>query len=303
MQDQIAQISELFAAPRGQLQLVGNFGGVKIYTSPTLKQNFIKAMSKTSRVAPIVKTMEKLIDKGELYPCYLTDTIIKTILRRQPPEFKGYVGTTIGKYILIYVDNDTNIFGFASNNDLSITTLHELIHKASNKFPKQFFNTFKSEMTIFYHFYWSKIFSLDTKKISIKDIQEIVSFLYNTTETKSRDNKSLSSYHNLLIEKFGNVTTLEKELFEKLVQDYIVLIKIVWKGMTSQAPSLIEKVVFANRQLIIPLYSAYKTTFGINIRHIKELCYQELYAPSEVISLPALVKKPSAKVYGIVNKL
>ena len=33
MDDQVTQISELFAAPKGDLQLVINFGGVKIYTS------------------------------------------------------------------------------------------------------------------------------------------------------------------------------------------------------------------------------------------------------------------------------
>lgn len=303
MSDQIDQIVEMFAAPRGNLDLVVRFGSVDIYTSNILKKNFIKAMSKTSRIAPVVGTIEKLIDKHELIPCYLTDKIIKTLLKRQPPEFKGYAGTTFGKYILVYVDNDTNIFGFASNNDLSITTLHELIHKASNKYPKQFLNTFMQDWILFYHFYWCKIFSLDSKKINIRDIKEIITFLYNTTENKSRENKDLVSYHKLITEKFKDATTLNEDLFNKIVQDYIVLIKIVWKGMSSHAPNLIEKAVFANRQLIIPLYSAYKITFGINIRHIKELCYQELYAPSEVISLPALVKLPDKKVYNIVNKL
>jgi len=303
MDDQITQISELFAAPRGNLELAMSFGGVKLYTSSVLRQNFIKAMSKTSRVAPIVKTVIKLMKKGEFIPCYLTDKVLKVILKRQPPEFKGYAGLTLGKYILTFVDNETNIFGFASNNELSITTLHELIHKASNKNPKLFYQTFKTEFTLFYNFYWSRVFSVKRGGLGVKETQALVEFLYFTTESRDRSNKALSTYYKKLMDTFSGITTLNKEQLEKLVTQYIILIKIVWKGMSSNAPSLIEKAVFANRSLIVPLYTAYKTVFGINVKSIKELCYQELYAPSEVISLPALIKRPSGKVYKMVNTL
>jgi hypothetical protein len=303
MDDQVAQITELFAAPRGTLQLALNYGGVKIYTSSVLRQNFVKAMSKSSRTAPVVSTIVKLMGKGEFVPCYLTDRIIKTILRKQPPEFKGYAGQTIGKYILVFVDNDTNIFGFASNNDLSITTLHELIHKASNKFPKQFYQTFKSELTTYYKNYWSQLFAVERNGLDDKSAQKIINFLYGSTERGIKSNKILVEYHRMLLETFKDISTLKPEKLQKMVTDYIVLIEIIWKGMTSGVPSLIEKVVFANRQIVVPLYTSYKTTFGINVKYIKELCYQELYAPSEVISLPALIKRPSQKVYKMINKL
>ncbi len=303
MEDQIAQITELFAAPRGTLQLVVNYGGVKIYTSSVLKQNFIKAMSKSSRVAPIVSTMVKLMGKGEFIPCYLTDRILKSILKKQPPEFKGYAGQTLGKYILVFVENESNIFGFASNNELSITALHELIHKASNKFPSQFLSTFKQELTSYYKNYWSQLFMIERNGLSDKSAQKIISFIYNNTERKTATNKTLIEYHKMLLETFGDISTLPPDKFKKLVTEYIVLIKIIFKAMTSGTPSLIQKVAYANRHIVVPLYTAYKTTFGINVKHIKELCYQELYAPSEVISLPALIKRPSQKVYKMVNKL
>lgn len=304
MNEQITEITELFAAPRGTLRLVVNWGGIKIYTSATLSQNFIKAMSKNSRVAPVVKTVVKLMSSGEFVPCYLTNKILKTLLKRQPPEFKGYAGQTIGKHILVFVDNETNIFGFASNEDLSITTLHELIHKASNKFPSVFLSTFKSELTTFYKNYWSQLFSVKRDGLDDKQVQKIIELVYRKTERFDRSNKVLSEYYNLLTDTFSNgVSTLGKEELNKLITQYIVLIKIVWKAMGSNAPSLIQKAVIANRHIIAPLYTSYKNTFGINVKYIKELCYQELYAPSEVISLPALIKRPSQKVYKLVNKL
>jgi hypothetical protein len=303
MEDQRNQIVELFAAPRGELQLVVNWQGVKIYTSPKLKQNFLKSMSKTSRTAPIVSTLLKLINKNEFIPCYLTSSIIKSILKRQPPEFKGYSGTTMGKYILVYVENDTNIFGFASNDELSITTLHELIHKSSNKFPSQFFQTFKSELIEYYSNYWNRLFNVSAGQLKKDKVEEIVKFLYKTTETGQRTNAALIKYHDMLKETFKGVTTLEEKTLEEIIRSYIILIKIVWKAMDSGAPSLIEKAAYANRQIILPLYISYQETFGINVKKMKELCYQELYAPSEVISIPALVKTPNPKVYKLINKL
>jgi len=303
MEDQIAQITELFAAPRGTLQLVMNYGGVKIYTSSVLKQNFIKAMMKSSRVAPIVPTMVKLITKGEFIPCYLTDRVLKSILKKQPPEFKGFAGQTLGKYILVFVENESNIFGFASNNELSITTLHELIHKTSYKFPRQFLSTFKQELTSYYKNYWSQLFMIQRNGLDDKRAQRIINFIYNNTERNIPSNKVLIEYHKMLLETFGDISTLPPEKLKKLVTEYIVLIKIIFKAMASGVPSLIVKAAYANRHIVTPLYTAYKTTFGINVKHIKELCYQELYAPSEVISLPALVKRPSQKVYKMVNKL
>ncbi len=303
MDEQIKQITELFAAPKGNLQRVINYGGVTFYTSPMLKQKFIKAMAKSSRSAPVVSTILKLMQKQEFVPCYLTDKILKTLLRKQPPEFKGYAGITVGKYIYVFVDNDTNIFGFASNNDLSITSLHELIHKAAGKFKMRFLSTFKSELITYYKNYWEQLFSIKRNGLNDKVAYEIITFMFNNTRGGNRSNKALSEYYKMLINKFKDITTLDQNELQKLVTSYIVLIKIIWKGDMAGLPSLIEKAVFANRHIIVPLYTAYKTSYGINVKHIKEMCYQELYDPTEVISLQALIKRPSQKVYSIVNKL
>lgn len=298
----MTEINEIFAAPMGDLRIVATFGGIKIHTSENLIKKFLKAMSKNSRTMPITPVLLKLMEKKEFMPCYLTDKISKSLLRKQPPEFKGYVGMTLGKYIFVFVDNDSNIFGFASNNQLAITTLHELIHKSSQAFPNAFFTTFKNDLISFYKNYWIKIFSLDEKKIEDKNIQEIVYFLYTNTETDNRNESSLTKYYKHLSNLCINTTTLSNKQIQNLIKEYIVLIKILWKGL-SKNPDLIEKIVLKKKHFITPLYHAYTKSFGINVKHIQELCYQELYAPSEVISLPALVKQPNPKVYKLIKKL
>ena len=137
----------------------------------------------------------------------------------------------------------------------------------------------------------------------MKEIEDLAEFIFMSSRTSMGSNKFLSTYHKKLMEMFGSKTTLESETFQKLVTAYIVLIKIVWKGSEAGLPSLIEKACYANKNLIAPLYTTYKAVFGINVKHIKELCYQELFAPDEIISLPALVKRPQQKVYKMVNKL
>lgn len=303
MDDQVTQINELFAAPKGNLSVAVDYGSFKVYTSPTLKKNFLMAMAKTSRVKPVANTIAKLMMQNEFIPCYLTDKVYKALLKKQPPGLKGTVGQTVGNLILVYVDNDTNIFGFATNDKLSITALHELIHKASRKFPSFFLQSFKTELSLFYSYYLNTIFSIKKGEMNLKEVNELVKFLYNRGINPRGSNKFLIEYHKRLTEMFRDKTTLDDITFQKLVNQFIVMIKIIWKGELGMNPTLVERAVFANKQLISPLYYAYKAVFGINIKHIKEMCYQELFEPSEVISLPALAKRPSPKIYKLVNKL
>lgn len=294
---------EMFAAPRGNIQVATNYFGVKFYTSDKLKENFLKAMNKSGRAQPIVPVLEKLIKKNEFIPCYLTDKISKFLLRKRPEEFKYYAGITIGKYIFVFVDNDTNIFGFSSNEELSITTVHELIHKASNKFPKEFYQLFKNDLIEFYTNYWSMLFNVPKKDLSSKEVDSIISFVFFNIEKGEASNKNLTKYYHMLYDTLKDKTSLSEPQFRKLVTDYIVLIKIVFKAMSSGSGSLIQKACMTMRHIIKPCYITYSNIFGIKPTKIKELCYQELYAPSEVISLPALIKRPSGNVYRAIKKL
>ena len=47
MSEEAKLIAELFAAPTGDIEPVVNLGGVEIFTSKSLKQNYVKAMAKT----------------------------------------------------------------------------------------------------------------------------------------------------------------------------------------------------------------------------------------------------------------
>jgi len=144
---------------------------------------------------------------------------------------------------------------------------------------------------------------LQESKIKNKDIQTIIQFLFNNTERNKRDNKSLSKYYNLLSTLCIDNTSLNNKQIQDLISEYISLINVVWKGINMNSPALIEKIVIDKKHLITPLYHSYKNSFGISVKHIKELCYQELYAPSEVMSLQALVKQPNPKIYTIIKKL
>ena len=303
MEDQAKKITEMFAAPRGELQLVTNWGGVKIYTSTKLKQGFVKAMAKTSRTTPIIQTILKLITSGDLVPCYLTDTISKSLLKMQPLEFKGYAGVSFGKKIFVFVEADSNMFGFASNNELSITTLHELVHRVSNDFQNEFFQTFKKELVEYYSYFWNDLFSIKVNELDKKGVEDVLKFVFIKIEKGKHNSEILVQYQKKLLETFQDKTTLNQETFYEIVKNYIVFINIVWKAMDAGAPSMVYKAATMNRNIVSLLYTAYTKTFGINIKHIKEFCVQELYAPSEVISVPALMKRPDQKVYKMINKL
>jgi len=304
MEDQVKQITEIFAAPRGELQVVTTIGGIKIYTSTKLKQSYLKAMAKTSITQPITKVLAKLMMQNELVPCYLTDKIYKSILKKQPSSLKYNLGLSIGKMVFIFVESGANIFSFASNNILASVTIHELVHRSAYEFGNSFYQTFKQDFINFYTFYWSRIFSLNINTINKKEIEEIVSFLsLKIRKLKDFNNKNLQKYHEMLITAFQNKTTLSQKQFIELVNQYIVMIKIFWKADQMGAPELISKAAMVNKHLINPFYTAYETVFNVNPQKMDILCYQETYAPEEIISVIVTLKKPDPRVYKLINKL
>lgn len=304
MEDQVKQITELFAAPRGELQYITTVSGAKIYTSTKLKQSYLKAMSKTSATAPIIKVIAKLMMQNELIPCYMTDKVYKSILKRQPSSLKYNLGLSIGKMVFIFVESQANIFSFASNNIISSVTVHELVHRSAYEFGNAFYQTFKEDYNKFYSFYWNKVFSLDINSVVKKDVEEIVSFLsLKLRKLSDFNNKNLSKYHGMLVNAFKDKTTLSEKEFLELVNQYIVLIKIFWKADELKAPELISKAAMAHKHLIKPFYTAYEVVFNLRPKKMDILCYQETYAPEEIISVIVTLKKPDPRVYKLINKL
>lgn len=298
------KLNEFLAVPRGELEPVSMFYGTPIFTSQKLKDKYLLAMQKTGKTSPIANTIEKLINNKTLTPVYSTDKILKSLMKKQPLKIKGVAGLlSDDKKIYIFVETETNIFSFTSNDALATVTIHELIHYFSSLYLRDFYNIFKSDLERFYGFYFTRFFSCDLSKITKTDITTITKFINFKLERSDLNfsNQMLKQYYNLLTEIFKPSSTLEN--FDAKVTSLIVLMKLLQKLIHSGATHAIENTIDKFEYIITPLYVSYKQVFGVNPMIAKNLCFQELWSTSEVIAIPAMVKTPNKNIYKALAKL
>ena len=295
------KLSELFAAPRGDIRTVTKINGIGIFTSSELKERYLLAMGKTDKSIPIIKTITKLLQDGTLTPVYSTHKLLQSIRKKQPIQLRGFAGVVLNnKNIYIFVETDANIFSFTSNEDLATVTIHELIHYISASDSKDFYNIFKEDLENFYEFYFTRLLSS-----SKSDVKDLVNFIHFNLESNpfNISNSLLREYYDLIFSTFKDTSTLSEEAFTKIVTDLIVLIKLLQKLAESGSTQFFAQTAVAYKYIISPLYVTYKHTKSVNPMEAKTLCFQELWSTSEVIAVPSMIKLPSPKVYKAINKL
>jgi hypothetical protein len=299
-------LSEIFSAPTGELDLVGSLVGVRLYTSNNLKRKYLIAMGKTSKTMPILKTIKSLMDRKILTPIYSTDKLLKSLRKKQPIQIRGFAGLVTGeKDIYIFVETDANIFGFTSNDDLASVTIHELIHFFSDFHAREFFNVFKDDLKKYYNFYFSKLLSCNESKINNKNLNDLVEFIHFKLEPNpfALSNQTLKKYYDMISETYRESSTLDEDVFNAKLTQLIVLIKVIQKLVQAGSTEYISRAVVAYKEIASPLYTAYRYSTGIDVLKSKILCFQELWSTSEVIAVPSISKRPNPNVYKAIGKL
>jgi hypothetical protein len=302
------KLSEFVTIPRGKLQPVARYSGKSFFTSDVLKRQYVAAMKKSSRGAPIINQIESLVNKSIIIPVYKSKSIIRAILKLQPVQFSGIAGAAVPdkKVIYIFVETSTNLFSFTNSDALASVTLHELIHLLSFVKPKIFFETFKGDLKKFYRFYFCRLLNCDERKVSEAKFNKLIEFLYWKVEHRkylSLSNKEIKKYYDLIVDTFKEISSLDEKTFIKLVSEYFVTMKLILKLESYGQGHQIIKVATAYKHIITPFYVAYKNVFAINPIKENQFVYQELFVPSEVICMQSIAKTPSPTIYRAVKKL
>ena len=297
------KVNELFAAPVGDIKLVGKIDNIPVFTSSSLKERYLDSMGKTDKTIPIFKTITKLVNDGTLIPSYSTHKIIQSLRKKQPVEIRDVAGMVYGgKVIYIFVEAQSNIFSFTSNNDLATITIHELIHYMAGQYLKSFYNIFKDDLESFYNFYFCKLLNCDMQKSNSNNLVKFINFNLEKRPFSIPD-QLLKEYYTLISDTYKDISSLDEKDFIKIVTEVIVLIKLLQKLMESGSTQYFLQILTKFKHLITPLYVAYKHTKAVNPMAAKTLCFQELWSTSEVVAVPAMAKMPSPKVYKALSKL
>jgi len=301
-------LDELFALPIG-LHAINVFGSMKLYTSESLKNNYLKAMAKTEKMKPVFGNLSKMVNDNLIIPCFLVKGLVRTIFFRMFPidrvrtadqyfrkEFKNVYGfyDSGSKKIYLLISNNINIFGISNNNLLASLTIHEGAHMLAAKKSGKFISTFRNDLNEYYIHYFTELLSL--KGNYTKEIFSILTLLfYEFEKSKDVSNKDLVRYHTLLM-KFKPYSQLENDEFDRRIRDYIVAVKLFVKST-----SVFIRNINRYMQILLPLEHAYKKTFGGF--DIGNIVIQELLFPSEIIAVASEIGGNKTIVRKIFSQL
>lgn len=273
------QLQELFALPENP-KIATKFNGITFYTSDRLKERFIKALSKSDYLEPVISEIYDLVKDNRIVPCWQTKSAIKIIVRKILQSVQGDGFASIyeptEKKIFIILDNYINWFLMYPNKVLSRLVRHELVHYCENKNPDKFLSIFKDYIRDFYVLFFKDIFKIPNKEKIDDEVWKIVSFMYFNFKTENTIASIINQYEKVFspLKRFSQ----SPEQFDKTVEDIkqVVKIMLVFGGRSIN-------ILFSGYMHVLePLHRAYNS-LGIPI--YGNLCSQELYSPAEVIAL------------------
>jgi len=289
--------NELFALPIN-LKPVVTIYGEKFYGSEKINEKYIKALENNSQTEKVAVKIRKLVEYKEIIPCFTNKNLVKFIKWKlfAPDSVKDEVGfyDMKSKKIIILFNPAINFFAYASNKLLGELTIHECMHKLAKEKLSTFNSIFLNMEVEFYRVLWTRIFSIDKKKLDNKKIIKIINFI-NKTFTLKLNNNDIVKYYKLLDSEFKDLTSLPPENFKRMVTDYIVIMSIYIKDVNR----FYHSIEFF-KHILSPIYLAYSE--ALNCRNINSMCVQELFTPDEIIANYAELHTDS-KIYSAINKL
>jgi uncharacterized LabA/DUF88 family protein len=274
---------EVFILPYG-LKEVARLDNSPLYGSDKLNEKFLLALAKQDKTNSSIKTIERLIKKKLIVPCFLEKGLLHHIGWRifGPAAVKsiaGFFNPGDGR-VFILISNDANLFTYVSNEFLANLTCHELSHRAAFEDTNKFYQTFRNELITFYRVMFSEIFKIDEKKLDDKTVFSFIKFLFQYIEMSvgSVSSSALIKYSTMLRMQLQGLSSLKHDDFLITSDDYIQIIGIFLKDINLFFDSIGE---FSH--ILSPIYRAYKK--ALDVRNASTVCIQELIYPSEVIAL------------------
>ncbi len=289
---------ELFALPIAPKK-VASLQGMNLYSSKSLKKKYINSMYNISKIKPIAKDIERLINNEKIVPCWVNKGIFRLAVFK---IFAGYSSQGIAgffspktKQIFILMDNNIK-WGFAKDKWLSNLMLHELMHMASDKFKNSFIRIFWGEFLSYYKIMFEEIFKTHGFDIN-NETKMFVRFLFKNFEYKKHSSGTIKKYLDLISRNLRKKSTLTEDEFNSVLSDFYHFIKLYFSDLNSLFNQLKKfKHIYAG------LTKGYEA--GLGVTNNLSFCSQELFYPSEVTAMfIELYKGPQTKLFSIIKKL
>jgi len=271
----MSQINEIFSLPVGLKEEI-TIDGIKLFSSDSLKENFILAFNKSSKGKMVAEDISRMVKDKFIIPCYLSHNLWSFFKSKVfGSEYKDLLAFyhIDSKKVIILIDNNSTVFGTSSNNELASTTMHECMHLiAGRAFPK-FLSVMRDTLEIYYTNFFRNFLSL--KNISPDATENYISFI---KQFDLAGPAAITSKINLYIQVITN-NFQDSKLLPKDYNERIVKLAVAVKIAAANVPTFLQKA--KNFSMVITsLNQSYFDSFGD--RNIYTTPFQELFSISEV---------------------
>jgi hypothetical protein len=273
-----------------EVDRVGNF---PVFSSPSLKDRYKKAIGKQNVLSPILGKINYLVDEGLIIPCFANKGIfsyIKHTLTGTPAD-KGigafYSPRTNKVYILF--DNRLKLGTWTDNEALSLVTIHELMHYVAKNYKKTFYDIFKEDLVNYYDAFYKDFAgaTLTKKELLLTTAGNLRMFEWE----KDVNERTIETFRKYMYKVIKSQNKDKKEL----VIDYPLDLATVYWHNPNRYIQKIRSERMANN-MFFALHRAYKTVFGIKT---DSMTIQEILFPSEVVAISS--EKPKDTHYRAVK--
>jgi len=289
---------ELFALPIFP-DKVATLNGMELYSSESLRNKYINAMYKISKVEPVASDIERLILENKVVPCWINKGIFKLAVFKKlaPYSSQGICGffTPQTKQVFILMDNNIS-WGFSKDKVLADLMLHELMHMASDKFKNNFISMFFKEFINYYNACFSEIFKTGDNNIT-NESKVLIRFLFANFEFKESNSSTMEKYLKLINSNFRGKSFLSEDEFNSALTDFYHYIKLYFSDINSLHRQLRK---FAH------VYNGLMKGYinGLDVINNMSFCSQEFFYPSEIIAMYIeLYKGSPSKPFSVIKKL
>jgi hypothetical protein len=285
-------ILEDFGFTPANLQQVDEIGGKPLYSSDRLRSKYNQAIASQSIINPVAGKIAYLVERGIIVPCYASKNIfqyLKHTLTGTPANksIMGFYSPEKNKVYILF-DNRLRFMSWANNEDLSLVTIHELMHYVAKNSKKTFYNIFKEDLINYYGEFYKDF--ADTE-LSRKELELLIVGAIKMFEWEKDVSVNTVEKYKKYLYKVINLNPEQKTL---VIDVPLENARTFWLN-----PDLFMSRAKANREanrLVFALLRAYKV-FNISKPHTFPI--QEILFPSEVIAISS--EKPQTNHYKAIK--
>lgn len=302
MPDNIQTMNEAFLAPIG-LKPILQIDKIKLYSSDKLQDKFIDILSDIPQTKESVDKIQELLTKGAVKIVFssknfLHFSLYKLLSGGSTKSLLGFFSPT-ENYVVVVLDNNSNIFSYANNKAIAQVLTHEVGHYIASNNSKLFYSTFKNTVVDFYESVFTELFSIpksvDRDKLRKACLEFFTYMFFKIEKLSIVKPEKVKEVNDMMCDIF--LPLFESNELRKSVKDKINFLGFILRIYLTDF-GLFYQSIPKYKDMLLPLYHAYHNLTG---EKIHSLCVQEFLFPSEIICILSEYDTTiSKKIYSLV---